>query len=289
MARNLNNEIAMGFIGLLNPGFAAKMAEAERRHERATYERLKKTQKPVQWDDLKTGFEKLLFVSAKSWNPVRLFTTPPMEGLPGESMTQSELRKICVRCPGTNFLYANHVLPEGYPLSIANGVEKRGQVYFDGPVTHPVLYEVTVDGPQVWMGLTPFEVFTQRPGLRLARGRVVIGGLGLGWFLDAVCRRPAVTEVVLVERSEILLDWMLPRIEKAYPAVKAKKVNWVCDDVYAFMEADAANHQTTRYLLDIWPRYLEYDRRFEDWKGKLGSNLWGWGMYAERMDRIRRW
>ena len=65
---------------------------------------------------------------------------------------------------------------------VQNGYKSR--VRFSGPVLIPMVGEHTPyrEEPRVWMGLTPMEIFTQMPGVDLARGRVLIGGLGMGWF-----------------------------------------------------------------------------------------------------------
>jgi hypothetical protein len=230
---------------------------------------------PEVWDEEKTQFARELFLRADSWEPDCLFDVPPMTGAPGERLDKTKV----VWCPGPEkrFLYANHVLPEGSPLKIGLGA-RRGRVFFDGPVTMPVLSEQVRGSakPMVWMSHTPMEVFTQRAAVRRARGRVVVGGLGLGWLLSRVAAKKSVTEVVVVEKEPALDCWLRPRLLEKYPAVR-EKVGFVVDDVYSFMARDGARRGETTYLLDIWPSFNDPDPEFDRWKERLGPKLWGWG------------
>ncbi len=87
---------------------------------------------------------------------------------------------------------------------------------WDGPVSIPALHERLSYNKdhwdQVpWMSLTPMEMMTMRHGTKRARGRVIVAGLGLGHQLIEVSKRKQVKEIVLVEKSQELVDWILPR------------------------------------------------------------------------------
>lgn len=96
--------------------------------------------------------------------------------------------------------------------------------FFSDPIDVPALYEVSqpqaaaanaaaAPTARMWMSHTPNEVVTLLPLARQARGRTVVVGLGLGWLLHDVSWRPAVREVVLVERDAELVEWLLPRLK----------------------------------------------------------------------------
>ena len=125
------------------------------------------------------------------------------------------------------------------------------------------------------MSSMPAEMLTQRSGIRMAQGKVLIGGLGIGWFLEQVCSKREVEEVVLVERSQELLDWYGYRLCRAQPKVKEV----ICDDVYAVVDR-FPDHQ---YLLDIWPVLSGMygaagDRRLADLRRRAPGRVWAWGM-----------
>jgi hypothetical protein len=96
---------------------------------------------------------------------------------------------------------------------------QKGLVLWDGDITLPSLIDMHIDRKAgtafpdclsekervrrgaVWMSLTPNEMLSQRSGIQKASGKVLIGGLGLGWFLRKVCAKPMVEEVIVVEKS----------------------------------------------------------------------------------------
>lgn len=123
----------------------------------------------------------------------------------------------------------------------------------------------------IWMSLTPFEMLTQRSGVQAAKGTVVVGGLGLRWFLRKVCERPSVELVIVVERSQELLDWYGTAMCQKH----SKVTDVICDDAYN----QIGKHGEARYLLDIWPTFgdARNDQRFIQAKRALKKNNWGWG------------
>jgi len=122
------------------------------------------------------------------------------------------------------------------------------------------------------MSMTPAEMLTQRSGVQAAEGTVVLGGLGLGWLLRKVCEKPSVERVIVVEKSQELLDWYWTDLCKRYGKVS----DVICDDVYNQIGKHGAK---VKYLLDIWLRFgqARRDSRFKALKRKLKKRLWGWG------------
>lgn len=61
-------------------------------------------------------------------------------------------------------------------------------------------------GTETWMSTIPMEIESQEIGVRLARGHVVIFGLGMGWSAGASALQPEVTAVTVVERDPEVLE-----------------------------------------------------------------------------------
>lgn len=264
--------------------YAQRMKEAaDARRKRFEY--LKASRKPESWQEFKTKFADQIYLDATTWHPVSLFPgIPPFHGAEGEEITK-EGRKALRWSPDGRFMYCEHVLPVGERLALYNSRRQHGELFFSGDALLPTLAERKEGDPdtRTWMSYTPNEVMTQRGGVRIATGRVVIGGLGLGWLLNAICEKSSVTEVVIVEREQVLHDWLWPQIQEAYPHVVPKTTFQVAD-IYDFMDVDEAAGQAknTRYVLDIWEKFGEIDRRFEAWRKKMPiSQLWGWGMLSD--------
>lgn len=258
-----------------------------REEEKATYDNLRKTP-AADWKGKDTPFQDVLWLKAETWEEFRLFDVPNMEH-DGYVLDPVEWKAKTVRCPGTNFYYANKTLPLSYSLSTAVSRKRQGRVFFDGPVVMPVLFEQM--GPEedfrqrVWMGLTPMEMITQRKGIDMARGRVVVGGLGLGWFLKEIADKPEVTEIVVVDLNPQLFEWIVPRLKEKFPNVAAKLSKCVAGDVYQFMFDEIQTlgpTDETLYLLDIWPMFgdADYDRNYVQFEHVLGDRIWGWGRGA---------
>jgi hypothetical protein len=147
----------------------------------------------------------------------------------------------------------------------------RGKVVFDADILIPTVYE----GSTLWMSHTPSEMLSQRDGLRLAKGHTVVGGLGLGWLLARVAARDTVDRVTVIEQSEELVDWLLPRICSFLP--KNKRIDIIVGDVnevLPHLTADVA-------LLDIWPEYGDVEEELYALRERIPRKqirtIWGWG------------
>lgn len=182
-----------------------------------------------------------------------------------------------VDSPTQAFRYAIRIHRRGHPLQTWWGPQ-IGTVVWDSDVEIPALFERRTGAPPgvwntyPWMSITPGEILTLRVGTKLAKGKVVIAGLGLGHQLIEVAKRRGVTEIILVERSRELVEFILPR---AIKHCEGKKVSVAIGDAFAIvpqLEADVA-------LLDIFPAYGENHgptaalaRRCRRIK-----KVWGWG------------
>jgi hypothetical protein len=181
----------------------------------------------------------------------------------------------CADSPNKQFRYCIRLHRAGHQLMTWFG-DRTGSVIFDSDVHIPAIYQCLPGQPGVWnetpwMSLTPAEILTLREGSRMARGRVVIAGLGLGHQLIEVSKRLQVKEIVLVELSQELVDFYLPRVR---PLVK-KRLTVLVGDAYQIvptLTADVA-------LIDIFPAYggnepatRELARRSPKIK-----KMWGWG------------
>lgn len=236
------------------------------------------------WADLNTPYARTLYLNAETWSPPKLFDSPAVQLADKDFFTRAP-----VPCPDPTklsdktFFYANQLLPETASLPTISPSGGRGRVFFSGDVVIPTLFEVTPEGGlTVWMSHTPMECFTQRAGVRMARGRVVVGGLGLGWLLTKVCQRPSVREVIVVEKDAALLAWVREALCAKHPEVANRVKAWLPYDVYDYLDDHGLREAEadTVYLLDIWPGYrdCEDDGRFQEWRQRLPrSRLWGWG------------
>lgn len=249
---------------LMDPKFAAAM-ERQRKHHAEQRMPL-----CVPWDP-NIKWQKELNIKAETF-PVRsLFEVKTTNCNSPNASKKDEL----VLSPSKQYCYCEKRLPRGEMLQTVYG-DKTGDVLFDGPVIIPALHEKDMFrtsewNTEPWMSTTPMEIITLRGGTRLAKGTTIVAGLGLGHQLIEVSKRKQVKKLILVEKSQELIDWLYPRIEPHL----GQKVKVVVGDAYKElpkMKADVC-------LLDIFARYgfnnRERDKLREQCKN-IGF-IWAWG------------
>ncbi len=242
-------------------------------------------------------YKKLPYPPAKPWNPgsqldqvtlIDASTYPlhPIFDLPTarlEDITDSDKylvspcgyfgyqnRQIDAFRPLKVYPYKTIAFNDTIALPMLIDMERAGGAgfYFDSIVTE----KQRIRHGHCWMSQSPNECLSQWPGVVKARGKVVAGGLGLGWFLREIAAKDDVDSIVVVERSRELLDWYGERLCQSVPKVN----DVICDDVYTQI---GKHGNDAVYLLDIWPTqtYVNSDKQFLSAKRSLGKRIWGWG------------
>lgn len=181
-------------------------------------------------------------------------------------------RWVFYRClfPALRIEKTGEIVKTALPLHRTH--KATGLVTFDGDVWLPVLADAK-DNYTTWMSLAPNEVFTQRPGLTIASGRVCIGGLGLGWLAHEVLRKQNVSKVTVVELDPEIANFFSQKIPNY-----GKELNVVVDDIYKHLHSNIINYDTI--LLDIW-KYLDdspEDHRLKKLRrDNKRKKIWAWG------------
>lgn len=226
------------------PAFLFTPEQLKRMEEAQAREVIRRLQIAEPWtDDIRWAPE--MTIKAKTFKMRSLFNVKTIRNDDINSATMSQV----VQSPKKNFVYAEKLLKRGDMLETASG-RRKGTVLFDQDIAIPCIHEVSRGSGwnrTPWMSITPMEVLTLRTGTRLARGNVIVAGLGLGYQLVEVSKRSKVKEITLVEKSQELVDWLLPRIEPHL----ARPIKVIVGDAYKVLpklEADVA-------LVDIFPSY----------------------------------
>jgi hypothetical protein len=267
-----------GMFGI--PGFGMTEKMRKEQAERQARELELRIANVVPWTPTR-AWKKQLTLQASTWPEWKLFDVQATEHS-NVNRERTPEGKFVVS-PSGQFLYCTKTLPKHGNIATLQG-SRRGDVMFDGPVNIPSLHEKAYDGTwreDPWMSITPMEVMTQRPGTKLARGHTVIAGLGLGWGLVEALKKRTVTKVTLVERSQELVDWILPQLSAATSALKAGRLEVIVGDardVLATLTADVA-------LIDVFPGYGNNEfsvrrgpeDRFSGGPPKNIPTVWCWG------------
>lgn len=106
-------------------------------------------------------------------------------------------------------------------------------------------------GEKVWMSVTPMEIESHLHHINMANGRVVVGGLGMGFYLHNICLKEDVTEIFVIEQNTDVIA-LFHKI--------AKPELWAGWDKVTIINGDIINDEfeenvvNADYLyVDIWP------------------------------------
>jgi hypothetical protein len=157
---------------------------------------------------------------------------------------------------------------------------QRGYVSYNDVVHIPILSRPSKrrgGEDQVWMSLTPMEVFSQREAISLAHGKVLIAGLGMGWLTQRVLDNPEVENVTQVEINPDILSFFGTPLVENNPG----RIVLIHSDIWKYLE-QVDHRQFETVLFDIWPYYRDArdDKKFSKLMGDRTSRrltTWGWG------------
>ncbi len=117
--------------------------------------------------------------------------------------------------------------------------------FFDRKVTFPAIYEGSVP----WVSVCPSEINSMQPGIEAARGRVLVLGLGLGYYLYRVSEKENVEEVTVIELDERIIDVFRTHLLPQY--LHREKIRIVHADAIDYLESVRPGSFDYCYA-DIW-------------------------------------
>lgn len=258
--------------------------ERERDERMEAYKEKASKREAVPWDP-NMKFEPSLKIQADTYRQPSLFDVPVCNASEGNlnAILRNAPEKM-ILSPCAQWAYRERIFPAGHGLETRIG-NRSGFVEFDGDVKIPILNgrrgQSWREDP--WMSFTPMEFFSLRPGVKRACGHTVVAGLGMGWQLEQVCKKRNVERVTLVEQSQGLVDWILPRLN-----LHGKDVEVLVGDAYEIVPALTADVA----LIDIFASYRGNRKLWRDklyfrkrtarregvtlQEGEIGD-MWFWG------------
>lgn len=138
----------------------------------------------------------------------------------------------------------------------------------------PMLLGPTAGDKNFWMSLTPMEVFSLRPGIEAAEGRVLIAGLGMGWLTQQILEKPDVKHVTQIEICQEVIQFFGQPLDDMFPG----KIDFMQGDIWNILpQLDLKKFDSI--IFDIWPAYgsAYLDRKFQLLKKEQRGKVWGWG------------
>ena len=117
--------------------------------------------------------------------------------------------------------------------------------FFDRAVSFPSIYQ----GSMPWMSVCPSEMNSMRAQIAAAHGKVLVLGLGLGYYPFMISRKDDVESIVIVELQQAVVDifnsHILPHFEQK------EKIKVVTADAIAYMDG-VKNGDFDFCFADIW-------------------------------------
>lgn len=121
--------------------------------------------------------------------------------------------------------------------------EKTPFGYFKEPFPYLSLEENGVN----WMSITPHEINTMREPLRKMRGKILVLGLGLGYFAYETLKKEEVTSLMVVDNDPSILCLFQERIAPFFP--KKKPFSLLEGDAYQALEKAS---EFDSVFIDLW-------------------------------------
>ena len=158
--------------------------------------------------------------------------------------------------------------------------------FFTEQVSFPAVYE----GNTPWVSVCPSEIFSMQPDVAPAFGRVLVLGLGLGYYPFLVAQKEDVEKITVVEKNPRIISLFRSEILPFFP--NAGKLRVVQADAFDFLEDTEAGAFDFCYA-DIWEGWVDgsalvkrlkphekrlYGTRFRYW---IGDEIKWWQENAE--------
>lgn len=213
---------------------------------------------------------------------------------------ENPLDEIFPEVPKKGLTYKDRLRYMKMPLPLYRGLQisssedlyrDGGRAYFDEPIDIPALHYLLdpdrkpwkTERWDTWMSLTPMEMWSQRSGIQAATGRVVLGGLGMGWLMRQIAKKKSVKEIIVIEKDRDLVDWFGAQLCKN----TEKCTGLLVGDFWE--KAREFDLKKDRFIADIWPEMgdAQDDRNLAKLRA-TGAKVWAWGCvrpdyYHQRM------
>lgn len=127
--------------------------------------------------------------------------------------------------------------------------------FFTRPVSFPAVYE----GDVPWVSVCPSEINSMAADVRRARGRVLVLGLGLGYYAYRVSELDAVESVTVIEINPKILGIFRRHVLPQFP--NASKIKLVEADAFSYLASLRGGEFDFCYA-DIWEGAVDGARAY---------------------------
>jgi len=122
--------------------------------------------------------------------------------------------------------------------------------FFTERVPFPAVYEKNIP----WVSVCPSEISSMSPDVPDAHGKVLVLGLGLGYYPFRICENEAVKEITVVEKNGDIISLFREQILPQFPRKDIVRV--VQADAFDFLEKCKVGEYDFCYA-DIWESWVD--------------------------------
>ena len=141
--------------------------------------------------------------------------------------------------PYEGFIYRDIIVEDDY-----TEIPQIG--FFSEEFTYPTVFQ----NGREWMAIKPNEIETMKKPIEKAEGRVLVYGLGIGYFTYMASEKKQVDSVTVVERDENAISLFKTHILPQFP--NKHKISIVSSDAFDFAEKEMKKGDFTYVFTDLW-------------------------------------
>jgi hypothetical protein len=98
---------------------------------------------------------------------------------------------------------------------------------------------------ELFMNITPMEIQAHINPTKWAQGNILIGGLGMGYFLNIIKDKPGIETICVIEKNQEIINWYLSTFSPN------SHIEFICDDILRFK----SDRLFDFVYIDIWPEF----------------------------------
>lgn len=154
-----------------------------------------------------------------------------------------------IKYKNISFEYDTYLIGEAFVYKDISVDERFRDInhlaFFDKEIKFPLIKQ----GNQIWMSITPHEINTMTDDINKVSGRVLVYGLGLGYFPFMISNKNDVKEITIIEKNKVIIDIFLKYI---LPNFKYKnKIKIIESDAFIFQKGQRAEGYDYAFV-DLW-------------------------------------
>lgn len=131
----------------------------------------------------------------------------------------------------------------------------------------PIIPTLYIDN-RLFMSVTPMEVESHQLHLKNASGNVLVGGLGMGYYLTQLKNKEDITSITVVEKDLNVINLYKKLMEHNPIAFASDKIKFVHSDIFDYTGELIYDYA----YFDIWPS-LDENEALEDTNKLISTEL----------------